>query len=84
MDVNPEAINQALAAAGVSLMVHGHTHRPARHVFAVDAKPCERWVLPDWECDHVQPGESPRGGWLAIDQDGLSLYDLALDDGKND
>jgi len=73
MDVNPAAVAQALRDAGVSLMIHGHTHRPARHVLDVDGKRCERWVLPDWDCDNAKP---PRGGWLVLDQDGPALFDL--------
>jgi len=75
MDVNPDAVVQAFRDSGVALMVHGHTHRPARHVLNVDGKRCERWVLPDWDCDHAQP---PRGGWLALDRDGAALYDLEI------
>jgi len=75
MDVNPDTVAQALRRSGVTLMLHGHTHRPARHVFSVDGKKCERWVLPDWDCDHAQP---PRGGWLALDADGPVLVDLEV------
>ncbi|CUR78459.1 UDP-2,3-diacylglucosamine hydrolase [Achromobacter xylosoxidans] len=73
MDVNAAAVEQAFRDSGVALMVHGHTHRPARHVLEVDGGKRERWVLPDWDCDHVSP---PRGGWLVIDRDGLQFYDL--------
>ncbi|CUJ44043.1 UDP-2,3-diacylglucosamine diphosphatase [Achromobacter xylosoxidans] len=73
MDVNAAAVEQAFRDSGVALMVHGHTHRPARHVLKVDGSKRERWVLPDWDCDHVSP---PRGGWLVIDRDGLQFYDL--------
>jgi len=73
MDVNPQAVEQALRDAGVQVMVHGHTHRPGRQVLSVDGRRCERWVLPDWDCDHANP---PRGGWLIIDADGPQLYDL--------
>ena len=76
MDVNPGAIEAVFRDTGVSLLVHGHTHRPARHVLEVDGKKRERWVLPDWDCDHAQP----RGGWLVIDQDGLTFYDLDTED----
>jgi len=74
MDVNQDAVAQAFRNANVALMIHGHTHRPARHVLDVDGRRCERWVLSDWDCDHAQP---PRGGWLALDPDGPALYDLA-------
>ncbi|CAB3699104.1 MAG: UDP-2,3-diacylglucosamine diphosphatase [Achromobacter sp.] len=77
MDVNAGAVEQAFRDHGVTLMVHGHTHRPARHVLEVDGAKRERWVLPDWDCDHVSP---PRGGWLVIDRDGLEFYDLETAD----
>jgi UDP-2,3-diacylglucosamine hydrolase len=48
MDVAPEAVEEALAAAKCRLLIHGHTHRPARHEHAVDGRTCVRWVLPDW------------------------------------
>ena len=77
MDVNAGAVEQAFRDHGVKLMVHGHTHRPARHVLEVDGAKRERWVLPDWDCDHANP---PRGGWLVIDRDGLEFYDLETAD----
>ena len=73
MDVNPEAVAQALRTAGVDLLIHGHTHRPARHVVEVDGRRRERWVLPDWDCDHAP---APRGGWVVVDRDGPQAYDL--------
>ena len=51
MDVTPAAVAAAVAEANVSLLVHGHTHRPGLH--AVDAGR-ERIVLGDWE----------RCGWM--------------------
>ena len=36
------------ARAGVTRLIHGHTHRPASHTHLVDGRPCERWVLADW------------------------------------
>lgn len=75
MDVNAQAIEQAFRKADVNIMVHGHTHRPDRHVQEIDGRRRERWVLPDWDCDHANP---PRGGWLVIDREGLTPYDLDL------
>lgn len=60
MDVTPEAIVDAMRAAGVTRMIHGHTHRPATHRFDLDGRSAERWVLPDWDLD----AEPPRGGYL--------------------
>ena len=79
MDVNTDAVAAAILSAGVSLVVHGHTHRPGRTVMSVEGKRCERWVLPDWDCDHVDQGKPPRGGWMVLDEDGLTLFDLDQD-----
>ena len=57
MDVNDNAVREAFRRWAVSRMVHGHTHRPGRHVIEVDGRRCERWVLPDW---------SAAGGYLEI------------------
>lgn len=73
MDVNAQAVERAFLDSGVALMVHGHTHRPARHVMEIGGKRRERWVLPDWELDHAQP---PRGGWMVLDRDGPAVYDV--------
>jgi len=48
MDVNQDAVRDALRRHGVARLVHGHTHRPGRHALEVDGRRCERWVLPDW------------------------------------
>ena len=67
MDVAPEAVAQALRSAGCTRLIHGHTHRPARHDAEVDGRACERWVLPDWDA---------RGGWLSCSADGCELHFL--------
>jgi len=48
MDVNAEAVSDALRRSAVQTLVHGHTHRPAIHVLAVDGSPARRIVLGDW------------------------------------
>lgn len=72
MDVTPEAIAQAMRSAGVRHMVHGHTHRPARHDFSLDGAPAIRWVLPDWDLD----APPPRGGGLHWRAGGLQALEL--------
>jgi len=64
MDVNDDAVRQALRRHGVRRQIHGHTHRPGRHAVDVDGQRCERWVLPDWY---------GRGGYLAWDKRGPKL-----------
>jgi len=65
MDVTPAAVAHVFAEHASTVMIHGHTHRPALH--RVDDT--LRYVLPDWECD-VEAPEQARGGWIAIDTAG--------------
>jgi UDP-2,3-diacylglucosamine hydrolase len=62
MDVNAAAVRKAFQVHGVSRLVHGHTHRPGRHVLEVDGRACERWVLPDWygPGGYLEVGRTPR------------------------
>jgi UDP-2,3-diacylglucosamine hydrolase len=48
MDVNAGAVADAMRAAGVKHLIHGHTHRPAVHHFDLDGQTAERTVLGDW------------------------------------
>lgn len=48
MDVNQSAVESTLRAHGVHRLIHGHTHRPATHRFALDGKTAQRIVLGDW------------------------------------
>ena len=64
MDVNDDAVRQALRRHGVRRLIHGHTHRPGRHTLEVDGERCERWVLPDWY---------GRGGYVEVGRRGPRL-----------
>jgi UDP-2,3-diacylglucosamine hydrolase len=67
MDVNTAAVEHALRDAGYPRLIHGHTHRRARHVHAVDGRECERWVLGDWY---------ENGSYLRCDEQGCSFVEL--------
>ena len=67
MDVNPQAVEDALRKAGYPRLIHGHTHRPARHVHVVDGHECERWVLGDWY---------ENGSYLRCDASGCTSVPL--------
>lgn len=54
MDVNAKAVRAAMARHGVRRLIHGHTHRPARHALKVDGEPAERIVLADWRPDQAE------------------------------
>jgi UDP-2,3-diacylglucosamine hydrolase len=77
MDVTPSAIEHAFSTSGIATMVHGHTHRPAVHHLQVGGQACTRFVLPDWDCENAA---TPRGGWLAIDRQGLAIKQLGAQD----
>ena len=49
MDVNDDAVTALLREHRYPRLIHGHTHRPARHEHVVDGHKCERWVLSDWD-----------------------------------
>lgn len=67
LDVNVRTVEQAFRTSGVTRIVHGHTHRPARHRSVVDGRACERIVLADWD---------DRGHYLAIDAGGVHERDI--------
>ncbi len=48
MDVTEDEVVSVMQAAGVDLLIHGHTHRPARHQLCLESGKAERWVLGDW------------------------------------
>ena len=62
MDVNTRAVEEAFGRHGVPRMIHGHTHRPARHTLDLDNETVERIVLSDWY-DH--------GSYLKVTPEGI-------------
>ena len=48
MDVTPSEVEAVMREHGVHTLIHGHTHRPARHQLEIDGQPAERIVLGDW------------------------------------
>jgi UDP-2,3-diacylglucosamine hydrolase len=75
MDVNADAIASLFDSSGAQIMIHGHTHRPARHDYPGGRT---RFVLPDWDCDMNGVTAAPRGGWISIDRGGnITRHDLA-------
>lgn len=49
MDVTPATVTNYFQKYGITYMIHGHTHRPARHPIANFNKKAERIVLGDWD-----------------------------------
>lgn len=48
MDVTQRAVETAMREHRVHHLIHGHTHRPAEHVFTLDGARAYRTVLGDW------------------------------------
>lgn len=67
MDVNPQAVKHFMAQAGVTTLIHGHTHRPAIHHLELGSDKATRIVLGDW---HTQ------GSVLRWNRDGYELVSL--------
>jgi len=67
MDVNSRAVEDAFRIHAAQRMIHGHTHRPARHEHNVDGMARERWVLADWH---------DRGRYLEVDASGVRAREI--------
>lgn len=69
LDVTPADVITQMEAAGVTRMIHGHTHRPARHSLIVNNQSAERIVLGDWH----------EFGWcVKADNNSIELIDWPL------
>ncbi|MEO1079014.1 MAG: UDP-2,3-diacylglucosamine diphosphatase [Pseudomonadota bacterium] len=65
MDVTPSEVERIRRETGVRTLIHGHTHRPARH----DEPGGTRWVLGDWDAQ----------GWFLRHENGelqLNKFDV--------
>ncbi len=67
MDVNQQTVETYMRRNQVTLLIHGHTHRPDTHQFTLDGRPAQRIVLPEWH--------EARGGYLKADNNGVSIHD---------
>jgi UDP-2,3-diacylglucosamine hydrolase len=67
MDADAEAIAAVMRACAVRVLIHGHTHRPGVHRFALDGVPAQRIVLGAWH---------QRGSCLTWDAGEFSLEEL--------
>ena len=63
MDVNPQAVREAIAHHDVEMLIHGHTHRPAIHQVECPGS-AYRLVLGDW---------TPEPSWIRLNEEGVVL-----------
>lgn len=66
MDVNQHAVERAMTEYKVTRLIHGHTHRPAVHRFAINNQNLVRIVLGDWY---------EESSVLEVNDDALELHD---------
>ena len=73
MDVNQQAVMNAMTSYQCQIMIHGHTHRPASHrVTLPNNQQGSRYVLGDWRDD---------GGWeLVYNRCGYTLHSFTFED----
>lgn len=64
MDVTPEEVVNCLEHYQCQLLIHGHTHRPAKHELIANGKNAQRIVLGDWY---------EQGAWLKVTPDSMEL-----------
>lgn len=77
MDVTPDEVVRVLETNDVDRLIHGHTHRPARHELSVSGpsatgKAAERIVLGDWRAND-------RAWYLRAEKNGaIELVEFSL------
>ena len=64
MDVNPAAVQNCFHDNQVSVIIHGHTHRPAVHHYEANLT---RYVLGDWDQEPSYLSWQPRQGFQLHD-----------------
>jgi UDP-2,3-diacylglucosamine hydrolase len=70
MDVNAAAVDDLLRKfSHPPIFIHGHTHRPKKHIHEIDGNTCERWVLGDWY---------EQGSYLKLDKNGCHAQMLEV------
>ncbi|GAA0352623.1 UDP-2,3-diacylglucosamine diphosphatase [Bowmanella denitrificans] len=69
MDVTPSEVERVMLENGVTLLIHGHTHRPDIHHFRLNNQPAKRIVLGDWY---------EQGSYLLASDNELTLHHTKL------
>lgn len=63
MDVNQGTVEDYMRRFDAARLVHGHTHRPTDHQFALDGKGVTRSVLAEWHNDRGEVLVGSEAGW---------------------
>ncbi len=68
-DVSEAGIRSALKRfPETEIIIHGHTHRPARHEHRFGNRTIQRFVLPDWY--------GTQGGYISVSGQGITMHTL--------
>ncbi|WP_317928773.1 UDP-2,3-diacylglucosamine diphosphatase [Halioxenophilus sp. WMMB6] len=73
MDVTPSEVVAQMQAEHVTKLIHGHTHRPNRHIVDLGTSQGERIVLGDW---------GDQGWYLNVEPDQWSLVNFPIPPAK--
>ena len=65
MDVTAHEVHRMMTEQGVKWLIHGHTHRPARHEISTGT----RWVLGDW---------GQKGWFIRASEAGIELENFNI------
>jgi len=63
MDVNQGAVEETMSHHGARWLIHGHTHRPADHLFERAGETLVRRVLAPWLPDRAEVLSLTEAGW---------------------
>ena len=63
MDVNQQTVVAVMQQYRCNILIHGHTHRPARHEFNIGTEPALRLVLAEWKKDGATALCWENGEW---------------------
>jgi UDP-2,3-diacylglucosamine hydrolase len=74
-NVTKQACAEVLSAHSSDKLIHGHTHLPGHHHETLGSQTWQRWVLSDWDLDHLDAA-TPRANALLIDTQGVRAIDL--------
>ncbi|NHN36074.1 UDP-2,3-diacylglucosamine diphosphatase [Pseudomaricurvus alcaniphilus] len=72
-DVTPAEVARVMQEYGVQRLIHGHTHRPARHELELNGETAERIVLGDWG-SHLWWLQAEPDGTLELCQQPIDAY----------
>lgn len=76
MDVTAEAVEQLMRQHQASLMIHGHTHKPARHALNFEIPQADGTT---WAAERIVLGDWDRlFTYLRVDERGFELIEQAV------